>query len=476
MTLLRSARLAFAGRSAFIAFPLVLASSGCGNESTPPAPTAGSSGQAGVGGGSGGNGGGGGTVGGSSGVGGGGDAGAGGGTSGGTAGSSGDAGTGGASAGAGNGGTSGAGAGTGGAAAGAGAGGGAGSGGVPEWGIPARPTGQTCVPPTSEAMQPALLSMSGCVDPANPTLPAATLIPYGVASPLWSDGADKERFIALPDTAMIHVRNCTQTPAECLAPEDGGTGQDEGDWDFPVGTVFMKTFAFLGKMVETRLLIRRGEFDWWGFSYQWRDDQTDADLLASNVDGYDAMVAGPDGMVNWHFPSRAQCLQCHTTAAGVSLGPETDQFNIAYAYPNGVTHNQLDELEHIGAFDAAPSRAPALPDPAGSGDLEERARSYLHANCAICHRPGSNYTGFDVRFTTAFADTNLCNVVPEKPVPGNPTGAMRILPGDPSLSAVSLRMHSTDTAFRMPQIGTRVVDDLGTTVIDDFITSLTDCP
>jgi len=464
MASMRSTRLPLARRSVFIACTFVLASTGCSNDSDPPSQNAGSGGQAGSAGGAGGSGGGSGS-------------GTGGGSgSGGTAGSTGGAGAGGATAGAGSGGTSGAGEGGSMAGGGAGGAGTAGQAGTPEWGIPARPTGQTCVPPTSEAMQPALLSMSGCVDPTNPTLPAATLIPYGVASPLWSDGAEKGRFIALPDAATIHVRNCMQTPAECMAPEDGGTGQDDGDWDFPVGTVFMKTFAFLGKLVETRLLIRRGEFDWWGFSYQWRDDQTDADLLASNTDGYDAMVEGPNGMVNWHFPSRPQCLQCHTTAAGVSLGPETDQLNVDYTYPNGVTRNQLEELEHIGAFEAPPASSPALPDPAGSGDLEERARSYLHANCAICHRPGSNYTGFDVRFSTPFADTNLCNVMPEKAVPGGITGAMRIMPGDTSLSVVSLRMHSTDPAFRMPQIGTRVVDDLGTTVVDDFITSLTACP
>jgi uncharacterized repeat protein (TIGR03806 family) len=298
-----------------------------------------------------------------------------------------------------------------------------------------------------------------------------------VSSPLWSDAADKTRFIALPDGGSIHVRDCTSAPDECLAPEQGGTGQDDGDWDFPVGTVFVKTFAFLGKMVETRLLVRRGEFDWWGFSYQWRDDQSDADLLASNVDGYDRMVEGPDGVVNWHFPSRQQCLQCHTSPAGVSLGLETAQLNVAFSYANGVTRNQLDELEHAGVFETAPVRKPALPAPSDAGlDLEERARAYLHANCGNCHRPGSTYTGFDVRFDTAFADTNLCNVMPEKAVPGDPPGVLRIAPGDPSLSVVSMRMHSLDPMFRMPQIGTRVVDTEGVAMIDAFVTSLTDCP
>ncbi|HEY3493869.1 MAG TPA: hypothetical protein VGK73_04255, partial [Polyangiaceae bacterium] len=145
----------------------------------------------------------------------------------------------------------------------------------PTWGIEARPTGQTCLPPATTSAQPMLLSESGCVDPADPTKPAPTLLPYAVASPLWSDNAEKHRFIALPDGMNIHVRNCTATPDECEAPEQGGTGQDDGDWDFPVGTVFMKTFALAGKLIETRLLVRKGEFDWWGFSYRWLDDQSD---------------------------------------------------------------------------------------------------------------------------------------------------------------------------------------------------------
>lgn len=371
-----------------------------------------------------------------------------------------------------------AGSGTSGAGNGGAAGGMAGAGGsaAPMWGIETRPTGQTCLPPASMSAQPALLSATGCVDPMNPTRPAATLLPYGVASPLWSDAAEKARFVALPDGGTIHVRNCTTTPDECLAPEQGGTGQSDGDWDFPIGTVFMKTFAFEGKLIETRLLVRKGEFDWWGFSYQWRDDQSDADLLAANGDGYHAMVQGPNGMQDWHFPSRSQCLQCHTTAMGVAIGPETGQLDYEYTYPNGLTQNQLEVLSHIGVFDSAPVEQAALPDPADETvPLEARARSYLHSNCAMCHRPGANYTGFDTRYETPFAETMLCGVAPDKGDLGV-TGALRISPGNPEQSVVSLRMHTLDPLYRMPMIGSGVVDPGGTALIDEWITSLTACP
>jgi len=380
------------------------------------------------------------------------------------------------------GGTSGAaGSGTGGDPTGGGSGGASGgsagsAGSGPTWGIETRPTGQTCLAPASQGAAAMLLSATGCVDPSDPKRPAATLIPYSVSSPLWSDAAAKQRYFALPDGATIDVKDCTRNPAQCMPVDMGGTYEDEGDWTFPVGTVFVKTFAFGDRLVETRLLVRAGEFDFWGYSYQWRDDQTDADLLASNVDGYDANITGPNGTQVWHFPSRQQCLQCHTTPAGVALGPETSQLNADFTYPNGVTDNQLDTLEHIGLFGAPLARRPAYPSPTGTdAPLAERARSYLQANCSMCHRPGSNFTGFDARFSTPFAETNLCNVAPEKGDLGV-TGALRITPGNPGASVLSLRMHIRDPMLQMPQIGTNVVDDAGTDVIDAWITSLTSCP
>jgi uncharacterized repeat protein (TIGR03806 family) len=353
--------------------------------------------------------------------------------------------------------------------------------GMPIWGVETRPTGQTCVPPMTQKTQPTMLSATGCVDPADPKQPAATMIPYGVITPLWSDGAAKGRYFALPDGGVIHVKDCTDSAApDCQDPQSGGgTYEDEGDWSFPVGTVFMKTFGFESRLVETRLLIKKSEFDWWGYSYHWNAEQTDAALWDDNIDGYDEMVQGPDGMVNWHYPSRAQCLQCHVTAAGVSLGPETSQLNYDFEYPNGVVGNQLETLEHIGIFEQAPPMRPAYPSPADTSvALDERARSYLHINCGICHRPGGNFTDFDARFATPLADMLLCGEPAGKAVPEEYmlTDPLRLDPGHPESSVVSLRMHSLEPTFRMPQIGSRVVDATGTKAVDDWITSLTACP
>src|SRR6185295_7690867 len=105
------------------------------------------------------------------------------------------------------------------------------------FGLESRPSKQTCIVPAKYDQPAPLLSATGCVDPKDPKRPAAGLIPYDVNSPLWSDGADKQRFVALPDGALIHVKDCTHEPASCKSKAEGGSTNDDGHFEFPVGTV-----------------------------------------------------------------------------------------------------------------------------------------------------------------------------------------------------------------------------------------------
>lgn len=321
--------------------------------------------------------------------------------------------------------------------------------------------------PPNPMAQPTLLSQTGCVDPADPKKPAAALIPYEVNSPLWSDSAEKHRFVKIPEGAKIHVKNCATEPDTCQPPASGGSGEDEGHWGLPVGTVLMKTFAIDGKLIETRLLIRLNASTWRGYSYEWNETETEATLL---TDGKDRLLADQ----TWHYPSPSECLQCHTKEGGRSLGPTTAQMNREFAYPDGAM-NQVTKFEALGLFDAAPTMIPAYPDPYGSADLETRARSYMQTNCSICHRAGGALEDVDLRFTVSFKDTNLCN----QPIvrgTGDPTlPQTRLVPGDPEASSLSFRMHDT-TTLRMPKIGSSVVDTAGTALIDEWIQSITACP
>ncbi len=236
------------------------------------------------------------------------------------------------------------------------------------------------------------LSATGCVNASNATLPASGLIPYTPNAAFWSDGAVKERWIGLPDGQNITVGA-------------------EGDWDFPNGTVLMKNFRLDNRLIETRLFMRHPDGVWAGYSYEWNAQQTDATLVRG---GKQVTVGGQ----TWIYPSEGQCLQCHTEAAGRSLGLETRQlaFNITYPQTGRDAH-QLVTLNAINTLTspiANPTDQVPYPNPTGtSGTLGERARAYLHTNCSQCHRPtGPTTTDMDLRYATALADTNACDVVP----------------------------------------------------------------
>jgi uncharacterized repeat protein (TIGR03806 family) len=299
------------------------------------------------------------------------------------------------------------------------------------------------------------LTDTGCVNPANATQPAAGLIAYDINAPFWSDGASKDRFMALPSGTRMHI-------------------ESNHDWTFPVGTILMKHFALGGRLIETRLFMRHPDGEWGGYSYEWDVAQTDA-LLVPN--GKSVTIGGQ----SWRYPSGGECLRCHTAASGRALGPETGQMNRSFAHPvTGVQANQLSTYEQLGLFDAPlagpPASLPAFPSPSNTGaPLEQRARSYLHANCSHCHRPnGPTPVAMDLRYDTALAATATCNVVPQE---GNlgVSGARLILPGDPARSVVALRMRALDTN-RMPPLASSVVDADGAALIESWIVALTSCP
>ncbi|WP_164016609.1 PQQ-dependent sugar dehydrogenase [Pyxidicoccus trucidator] len=298
---------------------------------------------------------------------------------------------------------------------------------------------------------PTRLSETGCVDPQDARKPAGGLIPYGVNAPLWSDSADKERFLAVPDGTTVVVGA-------------------EGVLEPPPGSVAVKTFLLDGQRVETRLFMRHPDGSWAGYTYEWNEAGTDAVLLDA---GKVKAVAGG----TWTFPSRGECMQCHNAAAGHVLGLDVAQLNGDFVYPGARRASQLATLEHIGllSLPALPEALPRLPRYDGTESAEARARAYLHVNCAVCHRPnGLGRGAADLRFTTPLAGAGVCDAPPELGELGVP-GARLVLPGHPEKSLVSLRMHARDS-FQMPPLATRLVDAEGTALVDAWITSLTRCP
>jgi uncharacterized repeat protein (TIGR03806 family) len=299
---------------------------------------------------------------------------------------------------------------------------------------------------------PQLLSQTGCFQQSDPKVPVAALMPYELNAPFWSDGAQKRRWFAIPDGTTISV---------------GASG----DFDFPNGSVLVKDFRLGGKLIETRLLMRHPDGSWAGYTYEWNDQETEATLLP-------ASKSKPVGNHTWYYPSRAQCLQCHTAVAGRALGPEVAQLNreMLYVSTNRIA-NQLHTLSSLGYFTTplgAPSTLDRLEEPFGAGQLEARARSWLHSNCSACHQQGAGRGPIDWRYSLSFKDTNSCDVVPQTGDLGI-ANARIIAPGQPQRSIVSRRIHALD-ASRMPPVGSSVVDPQGTALVDQWISSLTACP
>lgn len=298
---------------------------------------------------------------------------------------------------------------------------------------------------------PQRLSETGCFEPADPWRPVPAMIPYAVGHPFWSDGADKHRWLAIPDGQTISV------------------GAD-GDWELPIGSVLAKHFERDGQRIETRLYVRHDDGDWAGYSYAW--DGADATLVAGAV----TVDAGGD----WAIPDRGECARCHTPVAGGSLGLETMQLNGDLVYEStGRRANQLATLDHVGMFAQPPGDPAALgaypaPDDT-SASLEDRARAYLHVNCSQCHRPdGPSRTDIDFRYPTALVDTNACGVAGVHGDLGI-AGAQIIAPGDPASSLVSSRMRRRD-AYQMPPVASSAVDEAGADLVDEWIGSLSGCP
>jgi uncharacterized repeat protein (TIGR03806 family) len=310
---------------------------------------------------------------------------------------------------------------------------------------------------------PALLSQLGAFGSLATLEPSSVWVPFDLNEPFWSDGARKWRWIAVPNDGV------RDTPAERVA------FSPDSDWSFPNGTVVMKHFELpvdetdpaATERLETRFLVKGEDARWYGVTYRWLPDQSDAQLL---VDGetadYAVQLAGGGTRVqSWLFPSRTQCLSCHNPGTSGALGPRTHQLNGDFTYPStGRTDNQLVTWSHLGMLSPAPDpaavpgllRARAHDDPTAS--LEDRARSWLDSNCSSCHRPGTgNRAFFDTRLTTPLSAQGLVYgaAIDGLGIPG----AFLVAPESPALSVLWHRAASAGIPIAMPPLAKSLVHE-----------------
>lgn len=323
---------------------------------------------------------------------------------------------------------------------------------------------------------PARLSETGAFTDLASLTPHPGLLPYTINSPLWSDGALKSRWIAVPNDGAPY------------GPTERITFSATGGWSYPVGTVIVKHFELpvdetdpeSRTRLETRFLVRTAG-DWYGVTYRWREDGSDADLVfdSETRDVTVATEGGGSRVQQWYFPGRTDCMQCHNKNAGQVLGLQTWQLNGDLTYPStGRTDNQLATWSAVGLFDQTLSsgqisgflKSVPVDDPAAS--LETRMRSYVDANCSHCHRPNGVRARMDARFATPLASQSIVNGFIENNL--GIVGAVEVKPESTSQSIMHVRMGGLDEAIKMPPIAKNVVDAKAMQTLAAWVATLRD--
>ncbi len=308
------------------------------------------------------------------------------------------------------------------------------------------------------------------VDPATQT-PSAGLEPYELVAPLFSDYAAKHRFMRLPEGGRITV-------------------DAEGRWQFPVGTVLVKTFAFprdmrdpsLGeRIIETRLLVRE-ERRWRPYVYIWDDAVSEAHLTPAGrlvpvefIDGAGERVA-----FTYRVPSHTQCGNCHGGNAPIApLGPRTAQMDRMHAYPSG-EENQIDHLVARGWLDASPTAGAPIVDyeavlarlDAPLAELEPAARSYLHANCSHCHRTDGPADQSGLFLEIENTDPFRLGVCKSRIAGSCDFGTVVIHPGMPDDSIMVCRVESDVPGIKMPELPSVLVHEEGAALLRRWIAAM----
>jgi len=299
---------------------------------------------------------------------------------------------------------------------------------------------------------------------------SATVVRPGIVSfspqyPLWSDGADKRRWLYLPPGTFI----------DASRPDA---------WEFPLGTRLWKEFAHGGRPVETRFIERRADGSWRFATYVWNEDGSDAVLAPAGGIATLPVRAAPDG--RYAIPSRADCMACHGGAvvpvlglSALQLSPDRDPLAAHGSPPRAgdVDLRSLVARAWLRRLPAALLEQP--PRIAAETPVERAALGYLHGNCGHCHNTGGAQV--PVRLTlaqraadpAASRDETLRSAVdaPSRYRPPGASGdAQVIVPGAPQASVLALRMQSSNPHLRMPPLGTRVPDPDGLALVHHWIT------
>lgn len=316
----------------------------------------------------------------------------------------------------------------------------------------------------ADAPAPTLSAYRLFVDPRG-SAPQPGIVPYTLTTPLFSDYAEKQRFLYLPGGAAIGYRA-------------------EGVMDLPVGAVLIKTFSYPADLrapgqgarkLETRLLIHRPA-SWVALTYVWAADGTDAVLKRAGA-RLPVSVIDLHGVrrdIDYVVPNVNQCKECHSVDATLSpIGPKARNFNGPLDYGAG-SENQLSHLAAAGLLTGLPPlgqvrRTPTWNDP--GQPVDQRARAYLDGNCGHCHNRRGFASNSGLYLDLEEQDMSAVGVGKRPVAAGRASGGLEfsIAPGDPDRSIIVHRMASTEPGVMMPPLGRSVVHEEGLALVRDYI-------
>lgn len=304
--------------------------------------------------------------------------------------------------------------------------------------------------------------------PLREQIPNGQVLPYTLASTLFTDYALKERFVWMPEGAA----------AQYVA--------DEQALDFPVGTVLIKNFYYDNvqpilnrKILETRLMVQT-DTGWMFAEYVWNDEQTEAylDMNGSNVNIAWLDATGANQQTVYRIPSQAECITCHKlNDQPVPIGPKPQNLNNTYTYTNGAQNQLRKWIEQGYLEDQLPAHIVSTVDYRdASQPLDLRVRSYLDISCGHCHQEGSHCSYRPLRLgfseTGNLAHMGVC-VLPDEDI--SDTLKYIIMPGKPNRSVMYYRLKTTEESHRMPLLGRTLVHQEGLGLIKEWINSLPPC-
>lgn len=299
------------------------------------------------------------------------------------------------------------------------------------------------------AGMPRALSEFGFFTDAKAQRPTSGVLHYRLNTPLWSDGADKLRFIYLPAGTRL-------------------TADGEGLLQFPIGAAIIKTFAFgegdARRLIETRVLLHRAD-GWVALPYRWNAEQTDATLVLAG--GRMDLVTPAGEAISYAIPNKNQCKTCHSKDGEViPIGPKA----------RNLSGEWLGLMVKTGALDRVPASAGSLPDwrTHATGPAAPLARAYLDVNCAHCHQPGggASNSGLDLRWEQS--DPHAIGILKRPVAAGRGAGGhdFSILPGEPDKSILLYRMDSAEPGIAMPELGKASVDKQGVAIVRRWIAEM----